>query len=280
MTHVIPSGGLTPQTLELLERQVLTELSDGLTPADRDALGLFVHDLPGAFLVTLTRYPQVLDFNRTINLGVTEPATDEAIEGLRTRARALGLPNVMVGLVPGVQPDDLGNRLLGLGARPARAWMQVWREAASVPQASPDVQVRQVMPDEYATFGSVMLRGFSMPPDLEPMTRAVSGRPGWTDYLAWIGGVAVACASLYVHGGYGWLGNATTLPEWRRHGAQSALITRRITDAARAGAHTVFTQVAEEVPDKPNPSEHNMRRAGFRTAYRRDHLILPTGLVH
>jgi hypothetical protein len=38
----------------------------------------------------------------------------------------------------------------------------------------------------------------------------------------------------------------------------------------------VFTQVAEDLPEKPNPSEHNMRRAGFQTAYRREHFLLPT----
>ncbi|MFB9994827.1 hypothetical protein ACFFLM_23020 [Deinococcus oregonensis] len=88
----------------------------------------------------------------------------------------------------------------------------------------------------------------------------------------------LACGSLYVKEGYGWLGNATTLPEFRRQGAQTALIARRITDAARQGAHTVFTQVAEDLPDKPNPSEHNMRKARFLTAYRREHLILPTDI--
>jgi GNAT superfamily N-acetyltransferase len=165
-----------------------------------------------------------------------------------------------------------------LGARPARAWLQLWRDALAPLPPTPGVEVRPVTSDEHATFAAVMLRGFSMPPDFGPLARAVLGRPGWTHYLAWLDGQAVACGSLYVRGGHGWLGNAATLPEWRRRGAQAALIARRVADAAGAGAHTVFTQVAQDLPDRPNPSEHNMRRAGFRTAYQRDHWILPTGL--
>lgn len=275
MTH---HRDLSPRSLERQERLVLEGLVGSVPEAERAALGLTLADVAGGALLTLGRYPQVMDFNRTLSLGVERPATGADLDELQAAGRAHGLTRLMVGVVPGAQPGDLRGRLLERGAQPTRAWMQLWREAAPWSSPAPGLDLRKVGPEEPDTFLDVMARGFSLPPDLMVMGRGVLGRAGWTHYLAWDGSVPVASASLHLQGGYAWLGNATTLPDWRRRGAQLALVARRVTDAARAGAHTVFTQVAEDLPSTPNPSEHNMRRAGFQVAYRRDHLLLPTGL--
>lgn len=46
----------------------------------------------------------------------------------------------------------------------------------------------------------------------------------------------VAGGAAYVDGGYAWLGFASTLAAHRRHGAQNAILTRRLREAAVRGA--------------------------------------------
>ena len=270
-----PSPDVSPRVLEHLETRVLEQLVSGASPAERTALGLGLTPLADGALMTLGRFGMVRDFNRTLGLGTSQAVTDGVLDQLQALGRAAGLGQVMVGVVPGAQ-GGLRERLLERGATPVRAWLQLWREAAAMEHAPSGLDIRALQDDETETFIDVVMRGFGMPPDLRPLGTAVIGQPDWRHYLAWDGPEPVASASLFLSGGYGWLGNAATLPQWRRRGAQLALIARRVTDAALAGAHTVFTQVAEELPEQPNPSEHNMRRAEFQTAYRREHLILPT----
>jgi GNAT superfamily N-acetyltransferase len=83
---------------------------------------------------------------------------------------------------------------------------------------------------------------------------ATLGRPHWHHYLACDDGIAVSTAALYVDGGVGWLGFGATLPSHRNRGAQSALMARRIRDAADAGCSLVHTETAESTDEVPNPS--------------------------
>lgn len=271
---------VTPRRLESLERAWLAEMVAGLTPADGEALGLALTDTDVGTVVSLRAFPTIRDFNRTLNLGLQRAVTDAALDDLLAATRRQGLLQLMVGLLPGAQPADLRGRLLRRGAQPTRAWMQLWRVPGSphVPRAGLEgvLDVRTVGADEQTTFVEVLTRGMGMPPALGALPRSLFGRAGWTHYLAWSGESAVACASLYLRGEDAWFGAAATLPEHRRRGAQQALIARRLADAAQAGARLCSTQVAEDLPGRPNPSEHNMRRAGFQTAYRREHLLVPT----
>jgi ribosomal protein S18 acetylase RimI-like enzyme len=69
----------------------------------------------------------------------------------------------------------------------------------------------------------------------------------------------VAAATLYLHDHIGYLADATTNPLFRRRGLQSALLRRRIRDAAASGAHIVFSGAAPL-----STSHRNMERAGMR----------------
>ena len=75
--------------------------------------------------------------------------------------------------------------------------------------------------------------------------------------------------TLRISDGVGWLGMATTLPSHRRRGAQEALLANRINDGRRMGCLWFVSETTEDTPQRPNPSFHNMIRAGFRLAYQR-----------
>ncbi len=69
-----------------------------------------------------------------------------------------------------------------------------------------------------------------------------------------------ACAALYVLGPFATLGFG---PDFRGRGAQSGLILRRLQDAASIGRDWIVSEADEELPDRPNPSYHNLVRLGL-----------------
>jgi len=69
--------------------------------------------------------------------------------------------------------------------------------------------------------------------------------------------------------GIAWLGFGATTEGYRRRGGQSAMFARRLQDARDAGCRLAITETGEESADDPNPSYHNMLRAGFQLAYAR-----------
>jgi ribosomal protein S18 acetylase RimI-like enzyme len=84
---------------------------------------------------------------------------------------------------------------------------------------------------------------------------------GWTLYLARVNGRPAAAATLYVHERVGYLADAATDPAFRRRGLQTALLRRRIYDAA-AGADLVFGGA-----DPFSTSHRNMERVGMRLQF-------------
>ncbi len=74
---------------------------------------------------------------------------------------------------------------------------------------------------------------------------------------------------MYVHEGIGWLRIAGTHLSRRRMGAQGALMTRRIQVGINPGCRWFVTETAEDTPDRPNSSSHNVMRHNFVLAYQR-----------
>jgi GNAT superfamily N-acetyltransferase len=73
----------------------------------------------------------------------------------------------------------------------------------------------------------------------------------------------IAAAALTLHGDVAVVGGASTLPERRGEGGQSALLRHRISVATQAGCDLL---VATAQPN--SVSAANLRRAGFRTVRR------------
>jgi len=89
--------------------------------------------------------------------------------------------------------------------------------------------------------------GITLPTDLRSV-----GRANWHHYMAWDGEAPAAVAALFIRDGAGWLG-----------------------DGAALGCRWFATETGQDWPDKPNPSFHNMQRAGFAVAYQRPNYMPP-----
>jgi GNAT superfamily N-acetyltransferase len=210
--------------------------------------------------------------NRVIGLGVTEPASAATLDRI---ADVFGPVRHSVALAPGAQPPDLPDMLRERGYEAGYAWVKFRRPAAPPHAAMTDLRVERIGPERSADYVAVLAAGFGLLPEAAAMLEHLPGRPGWGCYLASDGEVPVAAGAVFVNGDHAWLGQATTLPEHRRRGGQSALMAARIGEALAAGAAVVVTETGETIDGRPANSYHNILRAGFEPAYVRPNYISP-----
>jgi GNAT superfamily N-acetyltransferase len=131
----------------------------------------------------------------------------------------------------------------------------------------PPVEVVELTGGEQEPFGMIAATGFELPAWASTFFAQLPGRDGWRCYVARVEGASQACAAMHVNGAVAEFGVAATLEPARGRGCQTALLHRRITDAAAAGCKTLLVESGERVPGRPSASYRNILRAGFTEAY-------------
>lgn len=138
----------------------------------------------------------------------------------------------------------------------------------------PGVEIRRVESEaDAAAVARIYPVGFDLPGWADfsrDLIQALWRRPEWRVYLALVDGKPAAMATLHTADGVGCLESACTLPEFRGRGAQSALIRRRIADAAAAGCDLIVSQTGNGTV-----SQNNMERCGLRIAYSKAEFYKP-----
>jgi hypothetical protein len=178
-----------------------------------------------------------------------------------------------VPVAPLAQPAALGALLEARGLRSRYAWMKFPRPLAlEVRVPTCDLGLRVVAEESAAAFGRVVVEGFGLQGQMAPWVAQLPGRAGWTCVMAFDAAVPVAAGAVLVKGRHAWLGFGTTLAS-HRHGAQNALLARRLQEAATQGAQVAVTETGERVPDKPDNSYRNILKAGFVEAYVRQNFL-------
>ena len=147
-------------------------------------------------------------------------------------------------------------------------------ERVTVPRSA--VHVRAATQADGTAIASIVGPAFDMEQRCAELFVPLIERPGWNMFVTEIGGEIAAAAGAYIHGDTAYLAFAATRPEWRRHGAQQALIQARIDAAARAGCRWVASETGFPLlADEISPSYHNMLRAGLRPVSIRDNYAPP-----
>lgn len=208
-------------------------------------------------------------FNRAIGLGLTAPPTEAAVQAMVTIFKEAGVRNFSLQVSPPILNAEVNEWLAGEHLGVTDRWAKVFRSRDEPPVIASDFRVEPIGEEFAAPFAQVACEGFQLPAVLSPWLESSVGRPGWVHYLAWDGLTPVATAALFVRQGIGWLGVATTLPAYRRRGAQGALLAARIRHGVALGCDWFVTETGEDAPERPNPSYHNMLRTGFALAYHR-----------
>jgi GNAT superfamily N-acetyltransferase len=268
-------GGMIPDGDRLLERAEAAAWRDFYEGCDaglcRD-LGVRVERLPFA-LVTIAAAFDVLAFNRAI-LGAGDGDLDsDQLDVILALFRESGLDRGFVQLHPALLSDSTADLLASRGLRLYNRWVKLWRSTEDLPDAGTDLEIVRVGLDRAGEFARVVVSSFGWPGGAEGMIASCVAREGWAHYAAIDSGRLVATAASYVHEDSAWLDFAATLPEARGKGAQSALVARRIADAAEAGCRRVLVETSEPRPDSAAQSHHNVTRLGFRAAYARPNYL-------
>ena len=260
--------GEVAQIVESAEINAYTDYYAAAPPEVAAEYGLKVERVEEASLLLGPKLHSVL-FNRALGLGLAAPTSETAVDAVVEAYRAAGSPSFAVQVSPLARPPTLPSWLEARGLRVVGRWAKVIRGAEPPPRMTTDLRIEQVGHRLSALFGQVAVEAFGMPEGLGPWLVAIVGRPSWHAYVARDGDQVVATGALFVRGDVGWLGVGATLPSHRRRGAQGALMARRIEDAVKLGCRWLVTETGEDTPERPNPSFHNMVRAGFQLAYLR-----------
>lgn len=163
------------------------------------------------------------------------------------------------------------NALNDRGLHPSEFQTTLYRsDLDDVEEASaPGVEIRPVNSNEidfYAQLYESAYHGDRAPALLSRFRidsiKARFGVPGWTFYMMLVDGVPAGGAALHVADDVATLAGGATMYTLRGRGCQSVAINRRLIDAAEAGCRIAVTRCGVGTP-----SQRNMERSGFSTAY-------------
>jgi GNAT superfamily N-acetyltransferase len=216
--------------------------------------------------------PRSRMFNHVYGLGRSSPADDEQLDRI---SEFYGDQAYFIALAPDAEPSDLAARLEARGFELDYAWTKFSRAVDPPPPVDTDLRVAPIGPEQAQDFGRIVAAGFELPEFTSRWFAAIFARPRWTCFLAFAGEEAAATGALFVCRGVGWLSFAATLPEFRRRGAQSALLAARIQAAAQLGCRLVVTETGALEEGQPSNSYRNIVRAGFDPLYDRPNYRSP-----
>jgi GNAT superfamily N-acetyltransferase len=256
-----------PAALDRVERRFWRDIWQSMPPEAASEHGVELREF-GPVQVTLTRdLPQV----PILNLVLGAPEAGEADLEYATAWAAEHGVSACIPLTPGLLGSGHAEEWLReRGFEQGYAWMKFVRDPH--PPRFPEpagLEVVELSAAEEEPFGAIAAVGFGMPAWAADFFAHLPGREGWRCYVAKVGGEAQACGAMLIEDGIAEFGIGATLEEARGRGCQTALLRRRICDAAEAGCHTLFVETGERVPDRPAASYRNILRAGFEEAYLR-----------
>lgn len=213
---------------------------------------------------------------QAIGVGLGDPVKDEELDRLGDFFQARNAP-AAVELCPLVEMS-MYEKFAGRGYRLLEVSNVLVREITGSGDAKPsiqhDVTVKRAPRDDAKLWTRTVVQGFAeqfpVTPEMLEVMEGFFHAVNATTFLAYVDGNVAGGAALAVHGGVCGLFGASTLPEFRRRGVQTALLDARIAWATNQGC-----DLAASIAAPASISQRNIERAGFRVAYTRTKLIRP-----
>jgi hypothetical protein len=264
---------LSTEELELHEARYWSSLYLSADKSLQMKLGLAVEQIDSTICIAASKM-DVLAFNRAIGAGLTTPLNQEHLDRMIRFYRNHYVPRFFLQLCPDVLTPEIVDLLTANGFTHYNNWCKHFRELTGhLDLPDNGLSVEKLQPDEVDQFAGIMNLSFDFGNNLENLVASAYGRPECQYYLAKDRDKPVASASMCIYGEHAQLTLGGTLPEARNRGAQSLLIAVRMNEALDLGCRYISTETSEDLPEKPSPSFRNMRRAGFKLAYRRANFI-------
>jgi len=260
---------------ERTEALAMQRMMQQQTPETAELLGISAPDLADGVHTVVVRDPMWGYWNKA--LGFCSTVEEATIDDAISRARAEQVSAFAFQLQPRVVPAD---------------WIAVTRRheltegtmfvkcfgPAEPRDVRTDLRIARLDSEDAEHFTHVMAVGF----DFEETAAAHALFDGpqyfegdWAAYGAYDGDVLVGVARMLVvpETEAVALFGAATLPVGRGRGAQSALLDARIREARDRGVRYASAETWLESVEQPNPSQHNMRRAGLTEVHTRPNWV-------
>ena len=234
----------------------------------------YANVIAGAFAGAVPKQ-DILSMNRVIGLGIRQTVKPLHIDDIIRFYTLAGTKRFFVQLSPHVIQDDLRDILRDRGFQHHNNWVKLWKKAdMPIPEVETELTAVRIGLEEASTYGQIIFDSFDWQDDcLVDWLASTVGRVGYRHYLAFSQHQPVAAAALYLKDGNASLAFAGTLPSYRGRGAQGLLLKTRMHDAQQAGCQYIFSETAEEMPERSVASYRNMRRFGMEEAYLRENWI-------
>lgn len=200
-----------------------------------------------------------------------------AIEWMRAREVDYRIP--VAESRPGT--EDAEAWLSERGYERGAGWVKLVRPA-SAPDwpEDPGIEIYELGEDEADGEGlsSIVAEALELPVTAGTLFFSLPQEEDWRCYTASLAPEepVVATASMLIVGGIAQLGPGMTLEHARGYGCNTALLRRRLLDAAEAGCHTVFIELGEVDSRTLASIYRRLCRAGFEEAYQSRNWQRPT----
>jgi len=202
---------------------------------------------------------------QTFGLGIFEELTHAALDKIERFFFDRGAAaDHEVSPLAGVAVLDL---LCARGYRPIEISSLMYGRVEAVPPG--EIKVRVIGPDEAELWAEISARGWThghpeLMPFMQQFGALAAAKEGCSCFLAELDGQPGAAGALNIHDGVALFAGASTVPEMRRRGLQSALLQARMRYASEHGC-----DLAMMVAEAGGESQRNAERQGFRIAYTR-----------
>lgn len=261
--------------VEFAEQEMWTVCWNNTSADLQQELNMHLYKLGGTSATVIEEFPDAF-FNRVIGLGIHQPATESVIDEIIAIYNQYKVPWA-ISLSPLAQPSGIANWLTACGFKRTNNLAKMIRGNQPPPQIETDLRVERADKHTAKLFAEVNRRAFGMPAWYAAMVEGMLEQNGIYGYIAYDKDEPVGTGLLIVSGTVGGLYSGATLPEYRRRGAQGAIMAQRIRDGIELGCRWFSTETGEEQPESPNPSYHNMLRTGFELAYLRPNYVYQPG---
>ncbi|NLP52544.1 GNAT family N-acetyltransferase [Bacillus sp. RO1] len=259
---------LTKYQLEIVEQSEIDALEDRLLRVrgqNDNAMGVELQRFGNAVAFSVKNIPGP-SFNTVKGIsGENVEGLDDIVEFYSNRGIS---PRFEV--TPGNASIDLFRKLNTMGFFQSGFHTALYRplsiEEISDMRVDSAIHIKEISLANFDIFGELYTKGFGMPAAFKDYVTAnnkvLAESDNWTFYLASVGGEPAGIAVLLIKNDVATLAASATVPEFRNKGVQTALIQKRMQQAADAGCRYLVGQAAFG-----SVSQKNMERAGLKIAY-------------
>lgn len=246
-----------------------TDLFDAVDEPTRRALGLMHMPIAGGTLLAAAGVEHLM-LNRMLL------APPSAIDDAVAIFRRLGIARFLLSF----DERDLASALAAGAGHALTRFRRPWETLVSTaPLGQTEdiaIPVRPATMRDARPIGELMSDGFELPSAAAPLFAAAVGRPRWTVLVVERDQRIAGAGMLFGDARAAYLFAGVTHPDYRRQGIQRALVSHRVRLARARGAAVIGSETGVALPGEPNPSWHNLVRAGLAPLHVTEHLS-PSG---